>query len=76
MSVSPSQSSIILTARIVAMGLTLYMPAYFGAEPCVGSKTAYLSPMLPLQAKPRPPTSWAARSLMMSPNMFSATRTS
>ncbi len=76
LAVSPIQSSIILAARIVAMGLTLYIPAYLGAEPWVGSKTAYLSPMLPLQANPSPPTSWAARSEMMSPNRFSATRTS
>src|ERR1035438_2853581 len=64
---SPSQSSIILTARIVAMGLTLYCPAYFGAEPCVGSNTASLAPMLPEQPKPRPPTIWAQRSEIMSP---------
>ncbi len=38
--VSPIQSSIILADRMVAMGLTLYCPAYFGAEPWVGSKTA------------------------------------
>ena len=25
---------------IIAIGLTLFWPAYFGAEPCVGSKTA------------------------------------
>ena len=25
---------------IIAIGLTLFRPAYFGAEPCVGSKTA------------------------------------
>src|ERR1035437_5430932 len=31
---SPSQSSIIFAARIVAKGLTLFWPAYFGAEPC------------------------------------------
>ncbi len=76
LAVSPIQSSIILAARIVAMGLTLYIPEYFGAEPWVGSKTPYLSPMLPLQAKPRPPTSWAARSETMSPKRFSATRMS
>ena len=34
------------------MGLTLYWPAYFGAEPWVGSKTASLRPMLPEQPKP------------------------
>ena len=57
------------------MGLTLFMPTYLGAEPWLGSNTATLSPMLPLQAKPRPPTSWAHRSLTMSPNMLLATST-
>ena len=49
------------------MGLTLYWPAYFGAEPCVGSNTASFAPMLPEQPKPSPPTIWAQRSEMMSP---------
>ncbi len=66
-SVSPSQSSIILAARMVAIGFTLYMPAYFGAEPCEGSKTPSFVPMLPEQPKPRPPTICAPRSEMMSP---------
>ena len=66
-SVSPSQSSIILAVRIVAIGFTLYWPAYFGADPCVGSNTASFSPMLPEQPKPRPPTICAHRSEMMSP---------
>ncbi len=61
--------------RIMAMGFTLFMPTYFGAEPWLGSKTATLSQMLPEQAKPSPPTSWAQRSLTMSPNMLLATRT-
>ena len=74
-SVSPSQSSIILAARMVAMGFTLYWPAYFGALPWLGSKTASFSPMLPEQPKPRPPTIWAARSLTMSPNRLVATMT-
>src|SRR5664279_3757090 len=64
---SPSQSSIIFAARIVATGLTLFWPACFGAEPCDGSKTASFSPMFPEAAKPRPPTIWAQRSEMMSP---------
>src|SRR6202162_563889 len=64
---SPSQSSIIFAARIVAIGLTLFWPACFGAEPCDGSKTASFSPMFPEAAKPRPPTIWAQRSEMMSP---------
>ena len=29
---------------ISAIGLTLFWPAYFGAEPCVGSNTATVSP--------------------------------
>ena len=41
MAVSPSHSSISFAARNVAIGLTLYMPAYLGAEPWVGSKTPY-----------------------------------
>ena len=67
LSASPSQSSIILAARIVAIGFTLFCPAYLGAEPCVGSNTASCAPMLPEQPKPSPPTIWAQRSEMMSP---------
>ena len=52
------------------------MPAYFGAEPWVGSKTASFSPMFPEQPKPSPPTIWAHRSEMMSPKRFGATSTS
>ena len=39
MSVSFSQSSISLDVSNIAIGLTLYWPAYFRAEPCVGSIT-------------------------------------
>src|ERR1017187_3523360 len=45
---SPSHSTIILAASMAASGLTLFCPAYLGGEPCVGSKTAYFSPILPL----------------------------
>jgi 4-hydroxybenzoate polyprenyltransferase len=72
---SPSQSNISLTASSMAVGLTLYRPAYLGAEPCVGSKMAKSSPMLPLEAKPSPPTNCAARSDTMSPNMLLDTNT-
>ena len=40
MSVSFNQSSISFEVKSIAIGLTLYWPAYFGAEPWVGSKTA------------------------------------
>ena len=40
---------------IIAIGFTLFWPAYFGAEPCVGSKTAASVPMLPPGASPSPP---------------------
>src|SRR5437867_9006669 len=36
-SFSLSQSSISFAVKSIAIGLTLYWPAYFGAEPCVGS---------------------------------------
>jgi len=39
MSFSLSQSSISLEVKSMAIGLTLYWPAYFGADPCVGSNT-------------------------------------
>ncbi len=74
-SVSLSQSNISFAVKSIAIGLTLYWPEYFGAEPWVGSKTAYLSPRFALGAKPSPPTRPAHKSLTMSPNMFSATST-
>ena len=58
------------------MGLALFWPAYFGAEPWTGSKTAAFSPMFAPGATPRPPTSPAARSLTMSPYRFGRTSTS
>ncbi len=58
------------------MGLTLYCPAYFGAEPWDGSNTASFFPILPEQPNPSPPTICAARSEMMSPYRFGATSTS
>src|SRR5882724_3630036 len=36
---SPMCSSISLPERIIAVGFTLFWPLYFGAEPCVASKT-------------------------------------
>ena len=53
--------------RIIAVGFTLFCPLYFGADPCVASKTAACSPMFAPGATPSPPTSPAVRSLMMSP---------
>ena len=52
---------------IIAIGFTRFWPAYFGAEPCVGSNTAASIPKLPPGATPRPPTRPAARSETMSP---------
>ena len=72
---SPSQSSIILAARMVAMGLTLYWPAYLGAQPWLGSNTASFSPMLPRAAEAQAAHHLGARSLMMSPNRLVATST-
>ena len=56
-----------LPDRIIAVGLTLFWPLYFGAEPCVASKTAVSVPMLAPGATPRPPTMPAVRSERMSP---------
>ena len=53
--------------RIIAVGLTRFCPVYFGAEPCVASKTAASVPMFAPGATPRPPTRPAVRSLTMSP---------
>jgi len=52
-----------------------FSSAYLGADPCVGSKTATSSPMLPEAANPSPPTSPAKASERMSPNRFEATMT-
>ena len=48
--------------RISAVGLTLFWPLYFGAEPCVGSNSAQSSPIFAPGATPRPPTRPAQRS--------------
>src|SRR6266540_1651501 len=50
-----------------AIGLTLFWPAYFGAEPCVGSKTATSSPWFAPGARPSPPIIPAQRSERTSP---------
>ncbi len=68
-------TGIIFAARMVAIGLTLFCPAYFGAEPCVGSNTANLSPIFPEHANPNPPTIWAHRSEIISPYKLGATST-
>ena len=49
-------SSIMQAARIIAIGLTIGGSSfsYFGAEPCVGSKTATSSPMLALAREAQP----------------------
>ena len=51
----------------VASGLALFCPAYLGAEPWTGSKTAISSPMFAPGARPRPPVRPAHRSERMSP---------
>ena len=74
-SVSPTWSSSIAAERIMAIGFTIGGSSfsYLGAEPWVGSNTATSSPMLPEQAKPRPPTRPANASETMSPNRLLAT---
>ena len=52
---------------ISAIGFTLFMPLYLGADPCVASNTAYSSPTLPPGAIPSPPIMPAPRSETMSP---------
>ena len=65
--VSPMCRSIISPERMSAVGFAMPLPAMSGAVPCTASKMLMLRPMLALGAKPRPPTSPAARSLTMSP---------
>jgi hypothetical protein len=43
-SVSSRWRSMSIPDSICAIGFALFWPAYFGAEPCVGSKTATDSP--------------------------------
>src|SRR5205807_1979521 len=62
-SFQPRYSNIITPASISAVGFTLFRPAYFGALPWTGSKTACASPMFPPAATPRPPICAAAASL-------------
>src|SRR6266540_2443808 len=62
-SLQPRYSSIKTPARISAGGLTLSSPAYFGALPWTGSKSAWASPMLAPGATPSPPICAAAASL-------------
>src|SRR5262249_48373732 len=47
--------SISIPESIIAIGLTLFCPAYFGAEPWVGSKIATSSPKFAPGAMPSPP---------------------
>ena len=58
-SCQPIYLSIISAERIRDPGLTLSRPVYFGAVPCVASKSATLSPKLAPGAIPMPPTSAA-----------------
>src|SRR5918992_341895 len=66
-SASPRCRSISIPESICAIGLTLFWPAYLGAEPWVGSKMAMPSPKLAPGAMPRPPIIPAARSETTSP---------
>ena len=56
--------SIMSADRISEPGFTLSWPAYFGAVPCVASKTATSSERLPPGAMPMPPTCAASASEM------------
>src|SRR2546429_2119233 len=51
----PTYPTTLHTASISAVGLTLSIPAYFGALPCTGSNSAWASPMFPPAATPSPP---------------------
>jgi len=64
---SPKYFNIITPANIVAVGLATNFPLCFGADPCTGSNTASLPPILAPGTTPRPPTSPAAKSESMSP---------
>src|SRR6185503_19591058 len=66
-SVSSRWRSISIPESIIAIGFTLFWPAYFGADPWVGSKIATSSPKLAPGAIPSPPIIPAARSETMSP---------
>ena len=64
---------------IAAVGSAMPWPAMSGALPCTGSNIDGLvrvASMLPLAARPMPPHTAAARSVMMSPNRLSVTMTS
>src|SRR2546428_721722 len=63
----PSQSSIIWTARIIAIGFTSSFPVCFGLDPWIGSNIPCASPMFPPPALPTPPRSTAAKSVAPSP---------
>ena len=59
----------------MAVGFTLYCPAYLGADPWVGSKTAKVSDMFAADANPSPPTNWAHKSEIISPNKLDVANT-
>ena len=64
---------------IAAVGSAMPCPAMSGALPCTGSNIdgfVRVASMLPLAARPMPPHTAAARSVMMSPNRLSVTITS
>src|SRR2546422_6793192 len=55
-SFQPINSNIIAPESINELGLITSLSAYFGAVPCVASKTPYPSPMFDPGAIPSPPT--------------------
>jgi len=76
-SLSPSSRISIAAEQIAAIGLITFIPVYFGAEPPIGSNIETPSGlMFPPAAIPIPPCSIAPRSVIISPNMLSVTRTS
>src|SRR5208283_5229484 len=76
-SFQPKNSSNMPEARTASKGLAIPFPAMLGAEPWTGSKSEVRPGwMLADGARPSPPASWAARSLMMSPKRLQVTMTS
>ena len=76
---SPRNCSIIAVDATAAPGSARPVPAMSGAEPWTGSKSDGPVPVglrFADAARPTPPATAPARSVMMSPNMLSVTTTS
>src|SRR5574344_1724302 len=68
---------IIAADKIVAIGLTVFLPFKSGAEPCIGSNIAgFLSERLALGSIPNEPGNIEASSDKISPNILPVTITS